>query len=430
MKISSLVRLTILLALLACNQKQKKREQVEEKTAKSPDLVFGKVQSTVNDGQSYSYYIPTRFTVSASWPVLIFFDPHGDGEFPISRYRNLAEEFHFILIGSNDCKNGMGFEESTLIASRLVDASLQTFHADPSKISLAGFSGGAKVALVSSANDKRIRTVICAGAVIPEGSVKRLPPVLGFAGRGDMNYSDITMFFLSLDNTSLPHAMVEWKGKHEWPDSMTFRHAFYWSSLSGEKDNEITLKFLTEQKKLIKGAIDPLIRAGLMEELIQTVPNNSEAISYQKELKSLRSSTEYKKFNSRKEHLLQIESDEKENLVQSFETRDLNWWKSKVSELSKNNSELNQRLLGYISLASYSFSNRALSSGNLPLMEKILFIYSLADPKNSEQPFLRAKMFQQSGHQDSTIANLKRALKMGADKNRIEKEFPGTFIGD
>ena len=430
LKILPIVSLTILLAILSCNQQQKRQEQDEEKTVESPDLVLGSVQSTVNNGLSYTYFIPSGYSVSTSWPVLIFFDPHGDGGFPLSIYSNLAEEFHFILIGSNDCKNGMRIEESTLIASRLVDASLQTFHADPSKISLAGFSGGAKVALVSAGNDQRIHTVICAGAVIPEGSVKRLPPVLGFAGRQDMNYSDVTMFFLSLEKTSLPHAMVEWKGKHEWPDSNTFRHAFYWCSLSGKNDSVLASKFLAEQKILIKGTTEILIRAELMEELIQLIPDKSKAISYEKELKNLRSTADYKKSFSRREQLLQIESDEKENLLQSFETRDMNWWKNKVSELFKNYSELNQRLLGYISLASYSFSNRALSNGNLPLMEKILFIYGLADPTNSEQPFLRAKMFQQTGQQDSILANIKKALKMGADKNRIEKEFPGISIGE
>src|SRR5487761_2262382 len=56
-------------------------------------------------GQSYALYIPAKGNHELL-PVIYFFDPHGDGSLPLNKYKALADEYNFILIGSNNSKNG------------------------------------------------------------------------------------------------------------------------------------------------------------------------------------------------------------------------------------------------------------------------------------------------------------------------------------
>jgi len=69
----------------------------------------GKVIATIlckeNPAQSYALYIPAG-NKHDTLPVIYFFDPHGDGSFPVTRYKALADQYGFILIGSNNSKNG------------------------------------------------------------------------------------------------------------------------------------------------------------------------------------------------------------------------------------------------------------------------------------------------------------------------------------
>lgn len=72
--------------------------------------------------------------------------------------------------------------------------------------------------------------------------------------------------------------------------------------------------------------------------------------------------------------------------MQAFQTKDLSWWKNEIAKLNaKKKSELMcERLLGFISLACYSYSNNALQQNNLLQAEHILAIYALADPGNKD----------------------------------------------
>jgi len=50
-----------------------------------------------------------------------------------------------------------------------------------------------------------------------------------------------------------------------------------------------------------------------------------------------------------------------------------------------------ERLLGFVSLACYSISNNALQQNNWEIAGKILAIYQLADPGNTDcQKFMRS----------------------------------------
>src|SRR3954454_4795782 len=55
--------------------------------------------------QSYALYVPSKGNKEAL-PIIYFFDPHADGALPLNKYKALAEHCNFILVASNNSKNG------------------------------------------------------------------------------------------------------------------------------------------------------------------------------------------------------------------------------------------------------------------------------------------------------------------------------------
>ncbi|HRG90885.1 MAG TPA: hypothetical protein PLW44_17810, partial [Chitinophagales bacterium] len=80
---------------------------VEVKDTFTPGVVIPSVISKMDATQSYALYLPSNYTDTSALPVMLFFDPHGDGAVPLNLYARLAEKNGYILMGSNISKNGM-----------------------------------------------------------------------------------------------------------------------------------------------------------------------------------------------------------------------------------------------------------------------------------------------------------------------------------
>lgn len=417
----------IALISISCSGDQKRNSSSTE-VAGTPErqIQTGMITSVEKNDLHYSYYIPSNG--GKNLPALIFFDPQGKGHLPLEKYQALSEEFKIVLIGSNDCKNGMGFEATTEICKKLIDEAVNYLGADVKQLSLAGFSGGAKVALVNGINLPGIHSIIASGAALPPGSTAYCPPVLGFAGFMDMNYTEVISFLESLPEDTVQHALVEWKGKHEWPDSITFRHAFYWALLSGNGHAELLSTFLKETEGNLSEEKSASVRMNLMKEFTALAHGSTDENRFKDAITKLEKSQDYLKEKNKQRNDLTREENEKKIVSEAFSSKDLNWWRTKIQSLQKEQTPVSKRLLGYISLASFSYANRALSSNNPFALRMILEIYRLADPENSEHAFLRAKMYMMNGQKDSASISLKEALKLGADRERIENEFPSELL--
>jgi hypothetical protein len=83
---------------------------------------------------------------------------------------------------------------------------------------------------------------------------------------------------------------------------------------------------------------------------------------------------------------LKAEQDKKNEYISAFQSKDLVWWKKEIDALNakKKGNLMNERLLGFLSLACYSRGGGQLRENNLDVAEKILTIYKLADPGNKD----------------------------------------------
>ena len=428
-----LIFVSLILSLSQCSgYKKEKDSTTSDKQAIVPEDSFrvNTVYSSLlsrQGQQAYALYLPSRWTKSIHLPVFIFFDPHGDGSFAISKYLNLAEKFGVILIGSNGSKNGLNFDHTNAIANELITEAILRFQSDQQNISLAGFSGGAKAALAAASVHPEISSVIYCGAAFPPGSFQSLPPALGFAGVKDMNYTEVLSFDESLNSLSGRHAVQEWNGKHEWPDSTAFELSFLWSQLIANKDSS-QRRNLLQQYLLIKAkdlkSPDILVREKTLKQIINFYKNDVLQQHYEKQLNTLQQKPELKEREKKEKLIFTEENKYKQMYIDAFASAPITWWENEVKRLSSSTENASQqRLLAYISLAAYSFSNNGLKQGDLIAAEKALEIYRIADPKNSEQPFLQACLFAKRNEPEKAINALNKAISLGLNnRSKIETE--------
>jgi hypothetical protein len=77
--------------------------------AQAQDLPVGKIIERVvclkDDSQSYALYLPPNYTTDRRWPVIYAFDPAARGLRPVERFKDAAEKYGYIIVGSNNSRN-------------------------------------------------------------------------------------------------------------------------------------------------------------------------------------------------------------------------------------------------------------------------------------------------------------------------------------
>jgi len=445
MKTQRLLLLIFTVSLFSCSSKHHEKEattetpqqqpqsQPEIKQELKPGEVVPSLACSSDATQSFALYLPKDYSTSKKFPVIIFFDPHGSGAYPVGLFKSLADKFGFILMGSNDSKNGVQFDQSNVIAANLINEASSRFSVDAKRISFAGFSGGSKVAQMGASVHPELLSLIYCGASLPIEKLQQLPPALGFAGVRDMNYTEVIASGAALDAKKATHCIIEWKGKHEWPDSLSFEDAFYWCSFNAmriktvETDHALVNSFLQRENKLIASAKNSIAQHDLNLRVVNFLEGIADVSSYKQKISAIAQSEAYKKEIQKQQAMLQTEGNLKQNYMQCFENKDLKWWKEEVARMhsmEKGEQEMMyQRLLGYLSLASYSYSNNAIRQNDFTTAQRYLDIYQVADPENSEQRFLSACLYARQGDQGKAIASLQEAVQLGLkDKAKIQNE--------
>ncbi len=433
-----------LLLFLSCNESIKKKEQTsvnetpivaEEKDSFHIGEVIPSIASKINSANSFSLYLPHQYSEDQKLPALIFLDPHGDGSFPLYKYKSFAEKFGVTLIGSNDSKNGVTFDETNLIVQGLVAEVSERLNVDVKQISLAGFSGGAKVALVAaSSQSSSLLSIIYCGAGLPQ-LPRQLPPALAIAGLKAMNYTEVIQADQQLENNHLRHALIEWNGKHEWSDSTTFENAFYWILFRAMEnkiqplDESMIQAFIRQNSKHDP---DPLPEELRLKKLIGFLGGVVDISEYTSSLSSLTKQKKYFIAREKQQSDIELESRMKQNYLECINLKDPLWWRDEVNHLrSSKSNPMNDRILGYISLACYSYSNNALKQRELSSAEKYLAIYALADRENPDRAYMQACLYGLMQNKEGAIQSITEAINYGfKDRSKLISEPALAFISN
>jgi len=205
-------------------------------TARAADLPAGQIIDRVvcaaDASQSYALFVPAHYTPSRSWPVILAFDPGGRGRIPVERYQAAAERYGYIVVGSNNSRNGS--TEITKIVAVMTEDVAARLAVDPKRVYLAGMSGGARVALGIALASKDIAGVVASSAGYPDTRVRQKLSFPVFATAGTEDFNHLEMRRLDRELTT-PHRLVIFNGGHVWLSSELALQAVEWMELLAMK---------------------------------------------------------------------------------------------------------------------------------------------------------------------------------------------------
>lgn len=431
--------------LLACanEEKGKSDESGSSVTTVQVTLTSGTINRDIKCGntaeETYDLYLPSSFSKDKAWPVIIAFDPQGDGGLPLENYKDLADEYGYVLAGSNYSKNGMEMQSVQQHYNRLTADLAQKVNINRDRFYLIGFSGGAKAATYCGLGDEAVDGIVACGAATNFQVPKRQLLYAAIAGKGDFNSLGMFYGYLAMDKTTLPYTFHYFDGKHEWPPKETIENTFRWFELDAMKNGLLE----TDKQKVstwlhdsetnlgkITGLGNPLEFETAYKNLIKMYDGVADVSSYKEALarmkKSGKSASAIKQFEAN----FSEEEGRKSNYMKAIGSMDLKWWQTEIASL-KSRAENGkgedhysaQRALGFLGLLTYMQASSYINVHKDAEATKLVGIYLLAEPENPEAHYLNAILLARKGNDKEAITSLKKAVEFGFnDKVRLMKE--------
>lgn len=140
--INGLIFFAILLATACSNNTSQEDKGSANSVVKSfpPGKVVDQINCNQNPAYNYALYLPSYFNPAKLYPVIVVFDAHARGKMAVCRFKEASEKFGYIIIGSNNSKNGSK-KIDNIVSTLFVDV-FALPGVDKNRIYTAGFSGG------------------------------------------------------------------------------------------------------------------------------------------------------------------------------------------------------------------------------------------------------------------------------------------------
>jgi len=197
-----------------------------------PGVVQPAVAVLDDPSQSYALYLPSQYTPEKRWPVLMAFDPGGNGAEAVKVFQQAAEKFGVIVAGSNNSRNFIDPTEAIRLFSNDV---FSRYAIDQKRIYVTGLSGGARVAISIAIHCKGcVAGIIACGAGISKGSSLPAPEIADWflvAGTEDFNFRELSQSFEDLKAHHAAAALTYFDGPHSWMPPQVAEEALAWMQL-------------------------------------------------------------------------------------------------------------------------------------------------------------------------------------------------------
>jgi hypothetical protein len=219
-------------------------------------VVIEKVVCKSDANQSYALYLPSNYTPTRRWAILYCFDPAARGNVPVELFKEAAEKYGYIVVGSNNSRNGPNVPLEQIIQT-LFNDSLARFTVHDKRLYAAGFSGGARVASsIAHRLNGKIAGVIACGAGFPPNlsPSKSIPFVLfGIAGSDDFNFPELFRLHNDLNGLAIANRFETFDGGHSWAPGNLCLEAIEWMEIQAmrsgrrEKDDALIAEIFNKQ---------------------------------------------------------------------------------------------------------------------------------------------------------------------------------------
>jgi len=439
-KVFILSFLIICIVISSCTGHKKHNGQEEQ------PIEYGKINKTVkckkNVTHTYALYIPSNFDKNKKYPIIVCFDPHGNGALPLELLKDNAEKLGYILAGSNVSKNGLLWDEVSAHYDILLTDLSDRFSIDPGRIYTCGFSGGSRIASSVAIMKSGIAGVIGCSGGFPQfkQSLKNKFDYIGFAGSDDMNYAEMAGLDLGLEQNKFRHQFVRFDGTHGWPQKDKHKEAFVWTELNAMRDKKKNedKNYIEQQFSIFKNELENVKKQRnsydeylMTKKIVNYFKGLADTKVYEESLSKLETDPAVKNGINNNELNLKRELTMQKQYGEKISTENAQWWKNEVAKLNtfiimgKNDEEKHIviRVLEYLSLASFSASSSLYSQGRYAEAEHYIELYAIIDTDNPEPEFMYAQIFARQNNADKTMEHLKKAAGLGfSEKSRIDND--------
>jgi hypothetical protein len=389
-------------------------------------------QKCITDtSQSYYLALPPDFDSLKNYPLIIAFDPRGNGNLAVRSLIGAVTEFGYITAGSNVIRNG--YEDIENAFTTLTNDILNRYPVDRDRIYAAGFSGGGRFAQIFSQMNTNIKAVISIGAGFAFDKSRPLRnkvPMLFLAGDEDFNYLEINNSKETLKLSGVRYFIFEFKGKHEWPDRQITDEALWWFEFDDcrrnkSRKNDPVIK--SYQETIHKNATRFITDQDMMraskeyEKGIAFLSGLVSTGTMVKKMKFCIESTDYKEKLDKMKSALNLESRLQQGYISALNLKDTLWWRNEIRKLNQQITEEDdpyllsafRRVRGFLSIAAYSFCNVSLKDNDLSGAGKLIDIYHIVDPGNPDGYYFSALYYSRSGQSGKAGEFFRKAVDSG-----------------
>lgn len=224
--------------------------------AKDRGTVIPRVTCLADATQSYALYLPSNYSTDRRWPVIYAFDPFARGKVPVDLYKDAAEKFGYIVVGSNNARNGPGAEEMSAAEADWADTH-QRLMIDKDRVYTTGLSGGARFATSFAlyCYTCSVAGVIAHGATYP---VKEGMPAndhfLYYVAIGDQdfNYPEVAALRQKKEANRAEFKVKAYSGPHQWAPPDVVEDAIEWLELKAMQAGKEKTNSAFVQQQLAK----------------------------------------------------------------------------------------------------------------------------------------------------------------------------------
>jgi tetratricopeptide (TPR) repeat protein len=206
--------------------------------APNPGFEAGKtvpaIACSADSKQTYALYLPSNFNTSRQWPIIYVFDPGARGQLAVETVRAAAEQYGYIVVASNNSRNGPTGGSGEAADSIWRDTH-QRFPIDKRRRYFAGMSGGARVATGLALNCGG-----CVAGVIADAAGFQLNrdvaarvkfAYFGAVGDADFNFPEFVELQEKLGEYGLRHRIRVFAGDHGWAPPEVWQEALNWMDI-------------------------------------------------------------------------------------------------------------------------------------------------------------------------------------------------------
>lgn len=192
-----------------------------------------------DESQSYALYLPTGFTAERQWPLLFVFDPRKRGMVGLELFREGAERYGYMIASSNNFVSDTNDGSFAGVLASIWDDAANRLPVNPKRVYATGFSGGARISwTMARFSPVPFAGIIGAGAGLPwpetvEQTDTSSLSFVGMVGRIGFNYYEMLELDRKLDRTEIPHRLMVFSGRHQWPPRQDATEALRWMQVQG-----------------------------------------------------------------------------------------------------------------------------------------------------------------------------------------------------